>query len=115
MDFLEGRTLRIMRSPAEARHQAEVFLFCFFGCGQHGTNTGSIHRKRLFSEHVLASVDGCLDVRGAKAGRSGQHDEVHAALDHLLVSVQAGKAMIWLDLYLVGDLLLEAREPMLEL
>ena len=61
---------------------------------------------RLFDEHVLAGLDRRAEIDGVVLRRAGDQHHV-AALDHVLVAVQAGKAVGVVHLDLVRLLLLE--------
>ncbi len=64
--------------------------------GQHLADAGAVDGDRLLGEEVLAGLDRGLDVQGPEAGRRRQHHQV-AAVDHLLIGVEADEAAV------VGD------------
>jgi hypothetical protein len=57
-----------------------------------------VHRTRFFGEDVLAGRDGGLDVQ-----RGREQDDVHAAVDHLLVGVESGEPPLHGYIHLGGD------------
>ena len=57
---------------------------------------------------MLSGVNSGLDVHGPEAGRGGQDDDVHAAVDDLFVGVQTDKNAALVDIDLAGMNLLDA-------
>ena len=68
--------------------------------GQHLADAGAVDADGLLGEEVLAGLDGRLDVQGPEARRRRQHHQV-AAVDHLLVGVEADEAAVVGDVELV--------------
>ena len=68
--------------------------------GQHLADAGAVDADGLLGEEVLAGLDDRLDVQGPEARRRRQHHQV-AAVDHLLVGVEADEAAVVGDVELV--------------
>ena len=72
---------------ADADH--EVLLLGLFVGGQDAADAGRVDGDRLLHEDVLAGFDGGFEVDRAEAGRRGEDHQVGAAVDRLLVGVEA--------------------------
>ncbi len=94
-------------APAEPGDEAEVLLLGLFGGGHRHLHRRHVDAVRLFAEDVLAGVDGRLQVDGVEVRRGGDQHHVDAALDQLLVGVEADEAMIVVDGHLLGIHLLQ--------
>ena len=64
---------------------------------------------------MLAGINRRLEVDRAEARRRGQQHDVHAAVNHLLVGVQAHEALLGRDFDLVRVRLLQALQALLQL
>ncbi len=82
---------------AQSRHEREALLLGFFARLQNAAHARSIDGDRLLDEGVLARGDDRLQVLGPKVRRRGENHDVDAAVDHLLVGVEADEAVV------VGD------------
>lgn len=97
------RTRGWRRSSARrSRPRARVFLLRLFHAFHHRAQAGAIDGHGLFAEDMLAGVDGGLDVHRTEAGRGGENHHVHAAVDDLLVGVEADKFPLFGDINFVG-------------
>src|SRR5688572_6748770 len=92
-----------------------MLLLRFLGGGEYGTNPGSIDRHGFFGEDMFAGIDRCFDVRGAKTGWRSENDDVHAAVDDLLISVETVKAFRGFNLHFLLSILSETGEGALDL
>ena len=77
---------------------AEVLLLRLLVRREAGAHAGDVDGDRLLGEDVLAGVDGGREVERAEAGRRGEHHQVDVRREHLLVRVEAGEALVVLDL-----------------
>src|SRR5262249_23538089 len=94
-------TPRRVIAPAKTGDERQV-LFLGGLCGfEDGTDSRGIGRHRLFAKDVFARVHGGFEVDRPEAGWRGEQNDVHPALDHLLVCVQADETVVRSDLYLV--------------
>ena len=80
---------------------ARPFRLRQFGRCEHRANPDRVDRDGLLHEHVLARLDGGLEVHGTKMRRGRQDDQVHAAVDDFLVRVETGEARLGRDLHFV--------------
>ena len=77
-------------------HLEPLLVGQLVGLHQH-VEAGGVDAAGLFHEDVLAGLDGVFVVGGAEAGRRGLDDHVHAAVDRLLVGVQADEDLLRRD------------------
>ena len=89
VDLIEGRDDVVAVSPAEAGHQRQIFLLRQLRGFEHVADAGRVHGDRLFAEHVFVGVDAGAKMHGPETGRRGEQHHVHAAVDQLLIGVQA--------------------------
>jgi len=87
----EDRALGVVIAPAEPCHDREVLLLGNLHRLDDGADAGGIRGHGLLGEDVFARLDGGAEVAGPEAGRRGEYDEVHAALDDLLEGIDAHK------------------------
>jgi len=59
----------------------------------------------LFREDVFAGGYGGLQVHRPEARRRSEHDVVRPAVDHLLVTIQAGETALFRKVHLITQLL----------
>ena len=78
----------------------QSLLVRLFVGGQHLADAGAVDGDRLLGEELLARLDGGLDVLGPETWRRRQHHQV-AAVDHLLIGVEADEAAVVGDVELV--------------
>lgn len=60
---------------------------------------------RLFGEHVLAAIDGRLQMQWSKVRRRGKQHEVDIRVDHLLVRVEPDEATLGRHVDAIADVL----------
>ena len=68
-----------------------------------------------FDEGVFAGLDGRVELFGAEAWRRGEDDDVDVGFHHFPVGIEAGEAILRIDLHFVGGLLAEEGEAGLDL
>ena len=94
-------------TPAEAGHQGQLLLLGGLDRFQNRTNTGRICCHRFLAKDVFSGGNCRLQVHGPKSGRRGQHNDIHSAVDHLLICVQPDKPVFVIDLDLGRFLFLQ--------
>ncbi len=85
-----------------AGDDAEVLLLGLLGGGEHLADAGAVDGDGLLGEDVLAGLDDGFEVLRAEARRGGQDHQV-AAVDDLLVGVEADEAAVVGDVELLLD------------
>src|SRR5262249_31422145 len=73
---------------------AEILLLRFLVRGQYLADAGAVHGDWLLGEDVLALLDRVLNVLRPEAGGRRQQDDVDAAVDDLLIGVEADEAAV---------------------
>ena len=76
-------------APLQADGDHEVLLLGLLVGGQNAADARRVDGDRLLHEDVLAGLDRRLEVHRPEAGRRGEDDQVDAAVDRLLVGVEA--------------------------
>ncbi len=99
---------------AKASNEAELLLAGLFHGFQHGAHSRRIGRHRFLTKDVLACGNCGFQVLRTKAGRCGQKDHVHAAVDHLLVGIQSHEALVRGHLDLARDRRLQLAQAALQ-
>ena len=107
MDPLHAFDVPALVMALQAHHDFQSLVIrLLVGCHQ-GPKSRRVDAQRLFHEHVLAGLDRRRVLGGAKAGRSGQDDQLDVARDGLLVSIQPGELPLDRDVDSVAVLALE--------
>ena len=89
LDAGDGFLIARIVMPLQADGDHQVLLLRLFVGGEHAADAGPVDGDRLLHEDVLAGFDGGFEVQRAEAGRRGQDHQVDAAVDRLLVGVEA--------------------------
>ena len=76
------------------------------------TDTGINSRT---NSGIDSGIDSGLEMQRAEAGRAGEQDDIDAAVDELLVGVDADEFLVRLHIDTVGELLREAGEAAVDL
>ena len=93
----------------------QVLLLRQLGGGDDRAHADRVDGDRLLHEHVLAGLDGGLEVDGAEPRRRGGDDEVHVGeRADLLVVVESREAAVGRHLHAVRELLREPRQRALD-
>jgi hypothetical protein len=85
----------------KAHADLEVISLGLLGRREHLADAGGVDGDGLLHEHVLAGLDGGLEVDRAEAGRGGEDDDVRARLEHALEAVEPGEDAILGDVDLL--------------
>ena len=105
VDLFDGLDVaRLVAALQPDAHQQVFVVGLLVGFHQQPV-AGAVDAAGLFHEHVLAGGNGRLVVRGAKAGRRGQHDQRGVAGQGLLIGLQADKYPLLGNIDLVVELL----------
>ena len=115
LDPLDGLADARIVAPTEAGNEAQVLLSGLLGGGHRQLHAGHVDAVRLLAEDVLAGVYGRLEHHGVEVRGAGDQHHVHAALDQLLVGVEADETMIVVDGHLLGIRLLKQPAAVLEM
>ncbi len=102
---LHGFQVRGMVAALRAGDDPEAFLLRELRGGDHGLVARGIDAHRLLGEHVLARLDGGLEVHRPEARRGCEDHVVRVAGNHLLEGVPARELAILGDRGAVAELL----------
>ena len=89
--------------PAQAGDDGEILLLRLAARLHDALDAGRVDGDRLLDEAVLALVDGVREVLRPEMGRRRQQHDVDAAVDHLLVAVEADEHVVVGHLHAVLD------------
>ncbi len=78
-------------TPAIAVLQGEAFLLREARGLHHGFHSRHVHGHRFLRENMFPRLDRRAHMLRAEAGRCGQQHDIHAALEHFHVGIQARK------------------------
>ena len=107
MDLLDAAEVAGLVAALQAdAHLQALFVGQLVGLHEHA-EAGGVGAAGLFHEDVLAGLDRRLVVRGAEARRRGQDHHVDAAVDGLLVGVQADEHAVLRNVRLFRKVLFE--------
>src|ERR1051326_3606777 len=101
VDLLHDGADAVVVAVTEAGDKGEIFPLGFFDSGEAAADAGGIRRHRFPAEDVLSRRDGGFQMKGAETGRRGENDNIDAAVDNFLVSVEADETFFGRD----GDFL----------
>ena len=110
-DFAAG----IIVAPAKTGHQSQLLLPGFLDRGQRRANPGRVSGDGFLAENVFAGGHGGPQMLRTEAGRCGQKHHIHAAVDHLLISVESDEAVVGINLDLVANFAVEGPQAVFQL
>ena len=82
-----------MRSvaPNESGEHRLTGGFGFLRSLHHTVESGNIESEGLLNEDVLPCRDGCFELHWAEVWRSGEQNNIHSTVDHLLIGIETNK------------------------
>src|SRR5262249_45284921 len=105
LNALHAFEIAVLVAALGAGANADPFSQRIFIGGQDLADAGAVHADRLLGEDVFAGGHRGLNVHRPEAGRRRQDDVVGAAVDHLLMAVEADEAAVFGQVDLVAQLL----------